>query len=257
MFPLFAKDELGRMGLKPLLQIIFEHLFDLGFREFCFIVGRGKRAIEDHFTPDHRFLEYLNSKDGELANHLESFYKRIEDSTILYLNQSEPLGFGHAVLLSKTIVGNEPVLVHAGDVYIQSLGEDHIRRLIGEHRKTGADVTITLHEVADPRQHGVAEVIEGKANEIRVANVVEKPDIPKTNLAIMPMYVFQPVIFEALENISLGKSGEVQLTDGIKKLIDSGAKVMAVRVKKNEIRFDVGSPESYWEAFNLSYDQVK
>jgi len=85
--------------------------------------------------------------------------------------------------------------------------------------------------------------------------VVEKPEKPKTNWAIMAMFVFHPIIFKALETIGSGKNGEIQLTDAIQKLIDWDLKVYAVKLDKNYAHLDIGSPERYWEALELSYQQ--
>ena len=76
MLPVFFKEKSGRVCLKPMSQAVFEQLYDVGFREFCFIVGRGKRAIEDHFTPDWDFVEYLRNK-AELVDELQRFYTKI------------------------------------------------------------------------------------------------------------------------------------------------------------------------------------
>src|SRR5881296_1686519 len=88
MLPIFARGMRGDLCLKHIVQLIFEQLYSVGFREFCFIVGRGKRAIEDHFTPDRAFVSMLDSKgkDGPAVD-LESFYKMIEGSTVSWVNQ--------------------------------------------------------------------------------------------------------------------------------------------------------------------------
>ncbi|MCP8316167.1 MAG: UTP--glucose-1-phosphate uridylyltransferase [archaeon] len=257
MLPVFAKDSNGALCLKPLVQLIFEQLYDFGIRNFCFIVGRGKRAIEDHFTPDYQFIKSLDDKGkNSQASQLESFYKIVDASTIVWVNQPEPKGFGHAVLQAKSFIGDEPFLVHAGDTYIVSEGNDHLNRLIKEHQSKSTDVSLLLQEVHDPRQYGVAEVIR-EGSKLIVKRVVEKPEQPKTNLAIMPIYVFNPVIFRALEAIGPGKGGEIQLTDGIQKLIDWRLEVRAIKLRERELRLDIGTPETYWEAQRLSYEYFK
>jgi dTDP-glucose pyrophosphorylase len=82
---------------------------------------------------------------------------------------------------------------------------------------------------------------------------VEKPQKPASNLAMVAVYAFSPVILKALEVTQTGVGGEIQLTDGIQKMIDWGLTVRAVELEKNDIRLDIGSPELYWEAQNLSY----
>ncbi|MCP8309300.1 MAG: hypothetical protein H3Z53_02275 [archaeon] len=258
MLPVFANDGDGCLCLKPLVQLVFEQLFDSGYREFCFVVGRNKRAVEDYFTPDHRYVEQLNNKGkNRQALLLESFYRKVESSTIVWINQPEPMGFGHAVLLTKPFIGAYSILVHAGDTHIISRRNDHLKRMIEEHNRARADATIVLQEVRDARQYGVAEVMEEKNGELIVKGVEEKPERPKTNLAIMPIYIFEPIIFRSLEAIQPGKGGEIQLTDGIQKLIEWGLKVNAIKLKEDEIRLDIGTAETYWEALSLSYNYCK
>jgi UTP--glucose-1-phosphate uridylyltransferase len=110
-------------------------------------------------------------------------------------------------------------------------------------------------EIENPKQYGIVEGDEIEGGIIKVKGVVEKPEKPKTNLAIMAMYAFQPIIFKALETTKPGKNGEIQLTDGIQKLIDWGLKVYAVKLDRSYSHLDIGSPERYWEALELSYQQ--
>jgi len=256
MLPVFSKSANGKICLKPLVQLVFEQLFEVGIREFCFIVGRGKRAMEDHFTPDYGYVERLNNvgKNNQ-AYDLTCFYKKLEESTIIWINQPEPKGFGHAVLLSQSLIGYEEFLVHAGDTYIISKGNDHLTRLIGYSKKIKDDATLVAKEVPNPQQYGIIEgQQEGK--DFRVSRVVEKPEKPTTNLAIMPIYIFTHILFRALETTSLGKGGELQLTDGIQKLIDWGLNVHAIELNSDEIWLDIGTPETYWEAQSLSYKKA-
>lgn len=253
MLPIFVRGINGRICLKPMLQAVFEQLYETGFREFCFVVGRGKRAIADHFTADRNFLEVLKGENkGELAKELEDFYGRVGTSSVVFMNQPEPKGFGDAVLKARPFI-REDFLVHAGDTYIISPGHRHLTRLIKAHGKHGADATFIVQEIKDPKQHGVMEGEEADKNAYEVKRVTEKPEAPPTNLAIMPVYVFNSVIFKALEVTSPGAGGEVQLTDGIQKLIEWGLKVVAVKLEPEAVRLDIGDPESCWKALSLSH----
>ncbi len=258
MLPIFAKDSNGNLSLKPLLQMVFEQLYDIGFREFCFIVGRGKRAIEDHFTQDYEYVAMLRAKGkAELADDLESFYNKLEDSTIIWINQPHPKGFGDAVLRAEPFIGDEEFLVHAGDTYIFSPTNSHVARLLKVYGECKADAAFIVQEVEDPRQYGIVKgkQIEDGVYEVEV--VIEKPERPVSKLAIMPIYIFHPVIFKALERLPPGKGGEIQLTDGIQKLIDWGLKVYAIELHPEDVRLDIGNPESYWEALETSYRYFK
>jgi len=227
MLPLFAKNNSGGLCVKPLLQMIFEQLYDHDFREFCFIIGRGKRVIEDHFTIDRDFIIQLNNRRKyELASSLEQFYRKIEDSIIVWMNQPEAKGFGHAVLMAKSFIRDEPFLVHAGDTYIISSNDNPIRRLMEVHGKKKAEVTLLLKEVENPKYYGVAEIQENSGEVFNVKRVMEKPEKPPTNLAIMPI----------LEKTRPGPGEEIQLTDGIQALIDKGLEVQAIKLKRYEHR---------------------
>ena len=255
MLPLFAQNpnHLG-LNLKPLLQIVFEQLHGCGFRDFCFIIGRGKRVIEDHFTIDLSFVKQLSDKGKyNLKLPLELFYKKLSDSLIMWINQPEPKGFGHAVLMAKPYVKEETFLVHAGDTYIFSTNNSKpVERLIKTHTENKSDATLLLKEIENPRQYGVAEIKETNGV-IAVEKVTEKPENPQTNLAVMPVYVFNHTIIAALEKTPPGLGGEIQLTDAIQQLINEGFKVNAVKMRNNETRLDVGTPETYWHAITTSY----
>jgi len=259
MLPLFAQtpNQQG-LHLKPLLQIVFEQLYGSGFRDFCFIIGRGKRVIEDHFTIDLSFVKQLSDKGKcDLIPPLERFYKELAGSLIMWINQPEPKGFGHAVLMAKSYVKDETFLVHAGDTYIFSTNNDKpLERLIKTHTENKADATLLLKEIENPRQYGVAEIKETKGV-ISVERVTEKPEKPQTNLAVMPVYVFNHPIISALEKTQPGLGGEIQLTDAIHRLIDEGYEVNAVKLRNNEIRLDVGTPETYWHAIKTSYKHAQ
>lgn len=254
MMPLFANNNNGGLAVKPLLQIIFEQLYGDGFREFCFIIGRGKRSIEDHFTIDPNFIKQLNKKEkNTLASHLEHFYNKLQTSFIVWINQPEPKGFGHAVLMAEPYVKSETFLVHAGDTYIFSPHNDNpIQRLMNTHNKNKADATLLLKEIKNPQQYGVAEIQESDKT-LKITRVTEKPEKPKTNLAIMPIYIFNNTITNALKTTKPGLGREIQLTDAVQQLVNNGLKVYAVKLRKDETRLDVGSPETYWHAITTSY----
>jgi UTP--glucose-1-phosphate uridylyltransferase len=254
MLPIFSTTINGDPSVKPLLQMVFEQLYDSGLREFCYVVGREKRSIEDHFTPDSNSISMLEGmgKNGQ-ATDLQDFYKKLKTSTIMWVNQPEPKGFGSAVLMAQPFVQNERFLVQAGDSCILSKNMDHIKILMDAYERLNADATFIVLEIENPRQYGIIEAEEVEPGIYRVKGATEKPEKPPTNLAIMAMYVFHPVIFKALEQTRPGKGGEIQLTDAIQKLIDWGLNVYAVKLSKDYKNLDIGSPERYWDALSLSY----
>jgi len=254
MLPLFSVDLNGGLSLKPVLQLIFEQLYEAGFREFCFVVGRGKRSVEDHFTPDYGYVGLLRrAGKPNLAEHLESFYSKVESSTIFWVNQPEPRGFGDAVLKAEPFIGSEPFLVHAGDTYIISKENAAIKRLLNRYMSNKPSAVLTLKKVHEHHKIYGCAVAEPKGEALKVTRVVEKPEKPPSNLAIIPIYIFQPEIFDAIRDTKPGVGGEIQLTDAIQKLIEQQKPVEAITLKEDEMRLDVGTPETYWEALKLSY----
>lgn len=257
MLPLFARCVHGGLCLKPVLQLIFEQLYSYGVREFCFVVGRGKRAIEDFFTRDSNFLEYLYVKNKrELAQDLDEFYRRVESSTIMFVNQPEPRGFGDAVYRARFFVGDEPFIVHAGDDLILSKNASHLARLAKVFEEMNAEAVFLVERVGDPRRYGVIRGVEVCPRVYKVVDIVEKPRKPPSNIAAIAIYIFTSKIFRALERVAPDQSGEIQLTDAIKLLVEEGYPVYAVELLPDEKRLDVGTPESYWNALRLSYERA-
>ena len=254
MLPVFAKSRNGDLCLKPIVQLVFEQLYEVGFREFCFIVGRSKRAIEDHFTPDFAYVSLLDKKGKEgPAADLEAFYKMVDGSTVVWVNQPEPRGFGDAVLKAKSFTGNDRFMVHAGDSQFISKNAEHLRRVIRMSEESKADALFLSMEVEDPTRFGIVEGETRSDGLLKVNRLVEKPAKPASKLAIMPVYVFDSNIFRALEATKAGFAGELQLTDGIQKMVDWNLNVYTTKVESSEIWLDIGSPDLYWQAQSLSH----
>jgi len=249
MAPILMKDPNGSVEVKPIIQAIYEQLYDWGIKDFLIVVGRGKRAIEDHFTADLNFVELLK-KRGKNANGLEEFYKKLGSSNIVFIPQPEALGFGDAVLRARPYINGE-FLVHAGDTYVISKGNDHLRRLHRVHKESSADATVLLQTVENPKQYGVV-VGEEKRGVVTVKDAVEKPKEFISDAAIMPLYIFDKQIFSAIASSKAGVGGELQLTSGIQKLAKGGKKVMGVKMRDEELRLDIGSAETLLEAMRLS-----
>ncbi len=254
MFPIITYNASNSLQLKPLVQAIFEQLHTLGIRRFYIVVGRGKRAIEDHFSPDPGFLEYLKRK-GRLPRSLSGFYEKIKSSNIVFLNQLEPLGFGDAVLLGRPFIKGT-FIVQAGDTFILSDGDKYLDRLAAVHRKYRASATVLFQDVPDPRRYGVVEGRRLEDGVLRINSAIEKPEKPKSRHAIMPIYIFTDEIFKALSRLEPGRDGELQLTDAIQRLITTGKLVIGVKLKRNELRLDLGSPETMVDALKLSLRYV-
>lgn len=255
MVPIFAKS-FNEVTLRPLIEHIFLQLFDSGIRNFYFIVGKKKRSIEDHFTPERDYQNFLKKEDKNFQNLLEDFYKKIEKSNIVWINQNSPRGFGAAILNAKKIVGAKPFLVHAGDAYVRG-NSKHIQKLINAYESNESDVIFYLKNVSNPKSYGVASISKTTTNIFQVIDVEEKPENPKSKNAIMPIYIFNSKIFSTLSETKEGVGKELQLTDAIKKMIMEKQKVYAIKFSKSDDCIDIGTPENYFHAISISYNDSK
>lgn len=244
MLPVFSASH-GALCLKPVLHVIFETLVESGLRDFCIIVGRAKRAVEDYFTVDDSFLRWL-VRNGKLeaASELSNFYGGIRRSSIAFVNQHESKGFGHAVLCAKSFVGRDSFLLHAGDDLIVSR-RNHISRLKNAYRKTNADAAFFVERTAHPERYGVIRARRLKDGIYKVTGLVEKPKRPPSKLGVIAVYALSPVVFDYLEAVKPDKGGEVQLADAIGAMIGDRLNVIAIGLQQGERRVDIGSPETY------------
>jgi UTP--glucose-1-phosphate uridylyltransferase len=250
MSPIFARNPGSTPLVVPIVQAIYEQLYASGVRDFFMVVGRGKRAIQDHFSPDYGFIELLRKK-GKNVDYLLTFYEKLNSSNLVFIMQPEPLGFGDAVLKARPYV-NGTFVLHAGDTYIISRGNQHLKRLWDAHRKYAADASMLLNYVRDPRQYGVVAGGELEKGIVDIKEAVEKPERPKSRLAIMPVYLLNGKIFDHLSNLGPGVGGETQLTDAIRSLLSSKGRVLGVRLTPQEVMLDIGTPSTLMDALKVS-----
>jgi UTP--glucose-1-phosphate uridylyltransferase len=208
---------------KPLIQYVVEECVASGIDNIIIVTGRGKNAIEDHFDSSPELESFLESKGkSDLAQLVHDIGNMVHFS---YTRQKEPLGLGHAVLVAKEIVGNEPFAVLLGDVIIPG-PRPATRQLIDVYEATGKGA-IAVEEV--PREktglYGIVDVEPGSGSgtegrTMKIRDLVEKPspaEAPST-LAVTGRYVLPPEIFDCLERTKPGRGGEIQLTDGLRLL---------------------------------------
>ena len=251
MMPVFSKIFTKKRVVLPLLQYIYEQLYSMNFRDYCFVVGREKRSIEDHFTPHETYLRELAGEEKKL---ITNFYKKLEKSHLVWINQNKPLGFGDAVKRAQRYVGNEDFIVHAGDVTILSKQKHPILRLMDVARKNpDAKAILVCKKVSDSKRYGVPTVEIISNNLFSVNEVIEKPNKPKSNFGILPLYYFRADIFSSLAKIKPGKGKEFQLTDAIQNLIKENKEVLAISLNKNEDEVDVGTVESYKNSQEITF----
>ena len=251
MMPIFSNIFTDKKVVLPLLQYVYEQLYSMNFRDYCFIVGREKRSIEDHFTPHEAYLRDLS---GDYKKIISKFYQKLEKSHLVWINQNRPLGFGDAVRRAERYVGKEDFIVHAGDVTILSKSNHPILRLIKTAKENSdAKVILLCKKVKDSKRYGVPTVNKISKNLFNVIEVVEKPDKPKSEFGILPLYYFRSDIFASLKKIKPGMGKEYQLTDAIQKLIQDKEKVLAITLDKNEDEIDVGTVQSYKDAQDVTF----
>ncbi len=167
-------------------------------------------------------------------------------SKITYIKQEAPLGLAHAVKISQDFLANESFVMYLGDNIIKQ----GIKSLVDEFRKKRANSQILLAHVENPGQFGVAELERGK-----VVRLVEKPKEPKTDLALVGVYMFDHHIFEAVNNIKPSWRGELEITDAIQYLIDKNFLVHSHII--NGWWKDTGKPEDLLEANRIMLDDLE
>jgi len=164
--------------------------------------------------------------------------------TASYIVQAQPLGLADAIKQAQEFVGGAPFIVYLGD----NLLENGIRQFVDDFRSDDCEAALLLKEVADPRRYGVAVVDDQQ----RVIRVVEKPPVPPSHLAIVGVYAFTPVIFEAIDGIKPSARGELEVTDAIQYLVDHNHVVKASLVEG--FWEDAGEPETLLVANRLYLD---
>jgi UTP--glucose-1-phosphate uridylyltransferase len=242
---------------KPLIQYAVEEAAAAGITDMIFITGRNKRAIEDHFD-----------KAYELENELElrnktALLETVQSATprginCIYIRQTEALGLGHAVLCAAPVVGDEPFAVLLADDLIDA-EVPVLRQMTDLATAEGAAVigvmTVTPEETG---QYGIVETgpMNGRWGAIR--RMVEKPKRGTTpsTLAVVGRYVLTPRLFHHLRSMPPGAGGEIQLTDGIERLLGE-ERVLAYAFEGH--RYDCGSKLGYLEAtvdYGLRHPEV-
>jgi len=257
MLPIYSRNSNGVIIIKPIIHFIFEQFSDYGLKEFCFIVGRGKGNIINHFTSNleyQQLLDKMGKKD--LALILSELSKKITSVSINFINQPEPKGFGDAVLRAQPFI-REDFFVQAGDTLILSKNNNHLKTLEKTHKKFKSDATLYVQKVDDPKQFGVVQGDEITKGILEIEKLTEKPKNYVSNLAITALYIFSPKIFQALSSIKRESREEIQLTDGIQKLIEMDYKVIAQVLGNEDKWLDIGNPQSYYNSLVESYNFFK
>ena len=235
---------------KPIIQYGVEEALAAGCDQIIIITGRGKTAIEDHFDVSYE-LEKMLEERGKTD--LLSVVRQISDMIhVAYVRQKEAMGLGHAVLMARELVGDEPFAVLLADDVIDA-PVPCLKQMIEVYEHTGGSVLATQKvEGTAISAYGVLDVTPSDSEQFggrlyEVRNLVEKPRLEEapSDLAIIGRYVLTPAIFDMLERTSLGAGGELQLTDGIRMLLEK-EKVYGFRFEGK--RHDAGDKLGFLKA---------
>lgn len=231
---------------KPLIQYAVEEAIAAGITELIFITGRNKRAIEDHFDSAPELENDLLVK-GKTA--LLEIVQSILPNNVhcIFTRQARPLGLGHAVLCAAPIVGNEPFAVLLADDLLDADIAVTRQLVNAAHQHNGSVLATQIIPTEDSYKYGiVAGQSIDDANTL-VNQIIEKPkpvDAP-SNMAVVGRYILEPEIFEILRHTQAGVGSEIQLTDGISKLLEQ-KRVIAHQYQGD--RYDCGSKEGFFKA---------
>lgn len=232
---------------KPLIQYAVEEAAAAGVTEMIFVTGRNKRAIEDHFDAYPELERELMEKG---KNELLQIVRDIVPAGVkcIYIRQPVPLGLGHAVLCARPVVGDEPFAVMLADDLIDA-PRSAIGQLVQARSQMGGGSVVAVQDVApeDTKKYGIVSVDDDAQNTSRLQGIVEKPEpsVAPSRLAVIGRYVFEPEIFDMLEGQEPGVGGEIQLTDGIAKLLRTSP---CYANRYDGTRFDCGSKQGFLDA---------
>jgi UTP--glucose-1-phosphate uridylyltransferase len=231
---------------KPLIQYAVEEAAAAGITHMIFITGRNKRAIEDHFDMAYELeTELSRSNKSELLRMAQSVTP--PGINCIYIRQTEALGLGHAVLCAAPVVGDEPFAVLLADDLIDA--EVPVMKQMADlaAREACAAIGVMTVPPEETGRYGIVEAGALTAHAAPITRIVEKPKPGTTasTLAVVGRYVLTPRIFDHLRAVPPGAGGEIQLTDGIARLL-AEERVLAYAFEGR--RYDCGSKLGYLEA---------
>jgi UTP--glucose-1-phosphate uridylyltransferase len=245
---------------KPLMQYAVEEAYDAGIRHMIFVTGRSKRAIEDHFDTAYELESELQSNG---KNDLLELVRSIvpDDMVCSYVRQPRALGLGHAVLCAEPLVGNEPFAVLLPDDLM--CGPEGGANVLAQMVDVFQDFPTSLVAVQEvPLEHvkryGIVAGDQVGERIMKVRQMVEKPSPEQapSRMGVSGRYILTPAVFEEIRNNPRGAGGEIQLTDGIAKLMATEG-VHAYQYQGK--RYDCGSKLGFLEAtvdFALKHEEV-
>ena len=241
----------------PVIQYVVEEAVASGITDILMVIGKGKRAIEEHFDRNFQLEDQLARQDK--IKELETIRHISDMAEIHFVWQKEMKGLGHAVLCGMHHVGNEPFAVLLGDTVVGA-EIPATRQLIDVYNHYHSSVVV-LEEVAPEKvsRYGVLKGRDMGDDLYKVEDFIEKPSIDQapSNLVFAGRYVFTPAIFHYLKSTPPGKGGEIQLTDAMRVMV----KDQAMYGKKlRGKRYDIGDKEGFIKTnieFGLKDDEIR
>jgi UTP--glucose-1-phosphate uridylyltransferase len=233
---------------KPIIQYAVEEAIASGLENLVIITGRGKNAIEDHFDISYE-LEKILEERGK-SDQLRLVRAVSEMVHIAYVRQKEALGLGHAILVSQDLMNDEPFAVLLGDDVIVA-DVPCVRQMIDVYNRYQTSVIAIMEVPAEEtNRYGIIQgrpLPDGEGRLFDVVDMVEKPKLGEapSNLAIIGRYILTPAIFEMLQETGKGSGGEIQLTDGLRRLLKR-EKILAYKFKGT--RHDAGDKLGFLQA---------
>jgi len=205
---------------RPIIQYAVEEAVSAGIEQIIIVISSGRSAIEDHFDSDPVLERWLEERgDIEL---LRAVRRISEIGTIAFVHQKEQLGLGHAVLMAKELVGDEPFAVLLSDDVIVNPGGKPVTGQLIEIYQAHRGSVIALQRVprSEVSRYGVVDPRHEEGPLVEIGDLVEKPAVEEapSDLAVLGRYVLSPKIFDILESTQRGAGGEIQLTDAIRDL---------------------------------------
>jgi len=208
---------------KPILFYVIDDLIEAGISEIGIVVGPNKNQV----------IETVNGNTWK--------------ARITFIDQEKPLGIAHAIKISQSFLGKDPFMLYLGDNILREGVVEHVK----EFQSSDCEGSILLTEVENPQEFGIATLNEKN----HIVKVVEKPQNPESNLAVIGVYMFRSKIFDAVNDLQFSARGQLEITDAIQWLIDHGYTVASCFVK--HWWKDTGKPEDILHANRLILDDIK
>jgi glucose-1-phosphate thymidylyltransferase len=209
---------------KPLLLHGLEHLANAGIKELAIVLGPIKDEIKETLRDGSDF-----------------------GIDITYIEQHQPKGLAHAVMIAQDFLGEDPFIMYLGDILIKQ----GLKPLIDTYQNESSDCVICTTQVDNPSEYGIVEINQ-KGN---IERLIEKPKMSTSNLALAGIYLFNESIFDAIKNINPSWRNELEITDAIQCLLKTGKKISVQKI--NGWWKDTGRPKDMLEANRLVLNEIQ